>query len=330
MRNTRSLHAVAAMLVLLALMPAAAPAAAPDGRAKAVAVDDFGYLDTSDEPTDQTGAHQARLQAFMTALRGDIGADKRFQLVASACAPPCANDGPAFAERLRSASRDGAAILIVGKIQKTSTLVQWARAAAIDTTSNRVMFEKLFTFRGDNDEAWRRAEGFVSDELRAALADGPATATPVAAPASVKLAVFPFELEDTSASAESTGETASDASGLADTTDAIRQLLAQSGRYRLVDPGAAGGDPAKAGRLRECGGCDAQIALGLGADQSLLGVIRRVSRTEYVIGFKLRDSRSGAVLAAADSGLRMGANYSWSRGAARLVRDRLLESDSRN
>ena len=35
-------------------------------------IEDFSYLDTSGEPTDQTAVHQARLQAFMAALRHDI------------------------------------------------------------------------------------------------------------------------------------------------------------------------------------------------------------------------------------------------------------------
>jgi hypothetical protein len=78
--------------------------------------------------------------------------------------------------------------------------------------------------------------------------------------------------------------------------------------------------------LRDCGGCEAAIAQKLGADQSLIGVVRRVSRTEYTIGFQVRDARSGAVLARGDSGLRLGADYSWKRGAVRLVSERLIES----
>lgn len=69
-----------------------------------------------------------------------------------------------------------------------------------------------------------------------------------------------------------------------------------------------------------------QIALALDAEQSLVGVIRRISRTEYTVRFQVHDARNGAVVTNADSGLRMGANYSWSRGAARLVRDRLLDA----
>jgi hypothetical protein len=144
---------------------------------------------------------------------------------------------------------------------------------------------------------------------------------PVAAPTPVKLAVFDFELEDTSAAVSGI---ASDATELANATEAIRQLLAQSGRYRVV---ATGGDAdaAKTRSLHDCDGCDAAIALKLGADQSLIGVIRRVSRTEYTFRFQLRDARTGDLISAGDSGLRMGANYSWSKGASRLISDRLLE-----
>lgn len=35
---------------------------------------------------------------------------------------------------------------------------------------------------------------------------------------------------------------------------------------------------------------------------------------------------TGAVVADENSGLRMGADYSWNRGAVRLIKDRLLES----
>jgi hypothetical protein len=145
----------------------------------------------------------------------------------------------------------------------------------------------------------------------------------VAAQAPVNIAVFDFELEDTSAA---TSEIASDASELANATAAIRQLLAQSGRYRVV--ATANADAAKTHSLHDCAGCDAAIALRLGADQSLVGVIRRISRTEYTFRFQLRDARSGDLIAAGDSGLRMGANYSWSKGASRLISDRLLEPQS--
>jgi hypothetical protein len=96
----------------------------------------------------------------------------------------------------------------------------------------------------------------------------------------------------------------------------------------MIEAGGADTDAVKAHSLRECGGCDAAIALKAGAEQSLVGVVRRISRTEYTIRFRVRDARTGTIVSEADSGLRMGANYSWSRGAVRLISDRLLESRS--
>jgi Protein of unknown function (DUF2380) len=174
--------------------------------------------------------------------------------------------------------------------------------------------------------ARRRAETFVAHEIR-----GSPPTFQAADREPTRLAVFAFELEDTSAAAPSMGESAVDAADAAEltkVTDAVRQMLAQSPRYRVIDVGGADADSAKAHVLHDCGGCDAGVALGLGADQSLVGVIRRVSRTEYTIRFQVREARTGAVVASADSGLRMGASYSWSRGAVRLISDRLLETQS--
>jgi hypothetical protein len=260
-----------------------------------VAMDDFSYTDTSAEPANQTAAHERRLSAFMAALRRDIGADGRYRLVPSA--------------------QDGAAFKVIGGIQKTSTLVQWAKVAVIDVGARKIVMDKLYTFRGDNDESWERAEIFVSREVMAALGT----------PAPIALAVFEFELDDNTA-APAAGLAAADASYLAEVTGSVRDALGQSGRYRIVDVGGASGEAVKTHALRDCAGCDAAIAQKLGADQSMIGVVRRVSRTEYTLGFQIRDTRTGTVLARGDSGLRLGADYSWKRGAVRLVSDRLIES----
>jgi hypothetical protein len=56
-------------------------------------------------------------------------------------------------ELVVAAREAGADVVLVGGLQKTSTLVQWAKIQAIDVRSERVVLEKLFTFRGDTDEA---------------------------------------------------------------------------------------------------------------------------------------------------------------------------------
>ncbi|MCR8526162.1 DUF3280 domain-containing protein, partial [Escherichia coli] len=112
--------------LLLFVLPAAyCPAGAE--AAIGVAMDDFSYTDTSAEPANQTAAHERRLSAFMAALRRDIGADGRYRPVASA--------------------QDGAAFKVIGGIQKTSTLVQWAKVAVIDVGARKLVMDKLYTFR---------------------------------------------------------------------------------------------------------------------------------------------------------------------------------------
>lgn len=164
---------------------------------------------------------------------------------------------------------------------------------------------------------WRRY--FAASLFCAAL-----LATPQArAAAPVKLALFEFELEDYSAGA-TTPIAPADAKLMASLTSEIGALLTQSGRYSLVDVAGANADAARTHMLHACDGCDAPIALELGAAQSFVGVVKRISRMEYTVRFQLRDAKTGAVLSDADSGLRMGADYSWDRGAIQLVKKKLL------
>lgn len=136
---------------LLVVLSAGLGGRAAASETTAVALDDFSYTDTSAEPADQSAAHERRLQAFMVALRRDIAADPRYRLAPSV--------------------QEGAEFKVIGGIQKTSTLVQWAKVAVIDVGARKVVMDKLYTFRGDNDESWERAEIFVSREVMEALAE---------------------------------------------------------------------------------------------------------------------------------------------------------------
>jgi hypothetical protein len=148
---------------------------------------------------------------------------------------------------------------------------------------------------------------------------GPASAT-----APIKIAVFDFELDDFSAGAGIAGDHHADLAQLDRVTNDVRQLLAASGRYQLVSVSSAQDDAVKGRWLRQCNGCDAAIARKLGAAQSFVGVVTRISRTDYTVQFQIRDTATGAVVIGRQSGLRIGADYSWNRGAAALIKDDLL------
>src|SRR6185295_14988144 len=91
----------------------------------------------------------------------------------------------------------------------------------------------------------------------AALAAAGAAET--AAPSPVKMAVFPFELEDASAAAAYIPPDDIDREQLRLSTEEARRLIAASGRYQLVDVSAANDEVARAGKLRDCAGCEARI-----------------------------------------------------------------------
>src|SRR6188474_3933612 len=73
-----------------------------------------------------------------------------------------------------------------------------------------------------------------------------------AAPSPIKMAVFPFELEDFSAGAGYIPPDDIDREQLRLSTEEARRLIAASGRYQLVDVGAVNNEAAKAGKLRDC------------------------------------------------------------------------------
>ena len=152
-----------------------------------------------------------------------------------------------------------------------------------------------------------------------------AAAEETAAPAAIKLALFPFELEDFSAAAAYIPPDDIDREQLRLSTEEARRLIAQSGRYNLIDVGAVNDEAAKAGKLHGCDGCEAKIAASLNADQSMIGIVTRISRTDYAVTYKIRDAQSGALVDVQQTDLRAGANSAWSRGARWLIQRRLLE-----
>ncbi len=223
-------------------------------------------------------------------------------------------------ELQKAARAAGVKLVLLGGVQKMSTLVQWAKIQIADEDGGQVVFDRFLTFRGDNDEAWRRAESSSRATFSRSLPgiDKPLAARRSSSPSSTS------SLRISAAALDHPGKRCG-REQLKLATETARKLIEDSGRYSLVDVSNADAAEAKGHTLHDCDGCDAKIALKLGADQSMVGIVSRITRTDYAVTFKLRDARTGAPIAVEQTDLRIGANYSWNRGAAWLIRNWLLD-----
>jgi Protein of unknown function (DUF2380) len=151
-----------------------------------------------------------------------------------------------------------------------------------------------------------------------------AAADSLPSPAPLKIAVFEFELEDFSAAGQM--KPVPETSYLAQATDEAKQQLRASGRYTVIDAVHSDILETKGQGFRNCGGCEAPTALSLGADEALIGVVTKISMTEYIVRFRLSNAHNGELIATYSTDLRMGADYSWSRGVRWLMQNRMLTS----
>ncbi len=122
-------------------------------RRRSLAVAEIQYIDTSGEVIDQSADHFRRLREFEASLRTDLAASGKVRNVTLDC--------PAkrlFGRRtsmpdqlLDKAQAAGAAYLLISSFHKVSTLVQWAKFDIVEVKTRNVVFNRLVTFRGDND-----------------------------------------------------------------------------------------------------------------------------------------------------------------------------------
>jgi hypothetical protein len=138
-----------------------------------------------------------------------------------------------------------------------------------------------------------------------------------------RLAVFDFELVDTSLQGEVDGPRKDEQARLMRVGDQVRKELAESGKFDLLDISPVNA-AAHGSNLQACGGCDVQYARWLGADLAITGVVQKVSNLILNINVYLRDVHSGRLVTSMSVDLRGNTDESWSRATSYLLRNRLL------
>ena len=153
---------------------------------------------------------------------------------------------------------------------------------------------------------------------------GAAVDPPPRRPAVVKLAVFDFELDDSSPAAAILGSTTSSAAAMDQVSEAARHMFERSGRYLLVDVSDSDAKPVKDKALRNCDGCEAPIALNLGAEQAVVGVVKRITQTDYYVSVQITDARTGKVLNQQSANFAGGPD-GWASGVRILLKHQVLD-----
>jgi hypothetical protein len=158
-RRIRACMRIAALTFFLVPMP---PVTAGNDL-PSMAFAGFSYKDTSGEVREQTQEHRARLEMLNRLFRENLASGGKFTIVEIDCrSAECAlEDGVAPPALAESAAKAGARYLVAGGVQKMSTLVQWARISIIDLKERKAVLDRLYTFRGDTDDAWRHAALFA-------------------------------------------------------------------------------------------------------------------------------------------------------------------------
>lgn len=130
----------------------------------------------------------------------------------------------------------------------------------------------------------------------------------------IRVAVFDFDLDDRSAGAGVIPVDETDLSFLQQSAEEARRLLSESGRYEVIDTSTVSRRD-----LAGCDRCEGPLALKLGAEQAMLGLVTRITRTEYTIRLRVIDASTNETISQGSTGLRMGANYAWPRGVRWLL-----------
>jgi hypothetical protein len=137
-----------------------------------------------------------------------------------------------------------------------------------------------------------------------------------------KLAVFDFELIDTSLPGEFYGSKAEEAR-LERISEQLRKELADSGKFQVLDISPVR-DAARHSNLQACGGCDLKLAGQLGADLAITGLVQKVSNLIINLNVYVRDVKTGNMITAASADMRGNTDESWTRTMSYLIRNRLL------
>ncbi|MBN9889571.1 DUF3280 domain-containing protein [Salipiger abyssi] len=107
-------------------------------------------------------------------------------------------------------------------------------------------------------------------------------------------------------------------------TTHLRQRLAESGRYALLDTAPLAADLDKHGEVFTCNHCEAAMARKIGAARSFSGAVQKLSVLVQTVILRERNAETGEVVALYQTDIRGNTDIAWRRGMDFLIDERLL------
>ncbi len=135
-----------------------------------------------------------------------------------------------------------------------------------------------------------------------------------------KIAVFEFEIIRSNVIAGVREDRDAEQERLTMIAGRLRQQLAASGQFQLVDI-APVAEKTAAANLQSCGNCADDYAKELGADYAVTGTVQKVSELILNINVYVRDAAASKLVAGATVDLRGNTDESWRRGIDYLYRN---------
>jgi Protein of unknown function (DUF2380) len=135
-----------------------------------------------------------------------------------------------------------------------------------------------------------------------------------------KIAVFEFEIIRSNVIAGVREHRNAEQKRLAMIAGRLRQQLAASGQFDLVDIAPAAGKAAAA-NLQSCGNCADDFARELGASYAVTGTVQKVSELILNINVYVHDAAASKFVTGATVDLRGNTDESWRRGIDYLYKN---------
>jgi len=144
----------------------------------------------------------------------------------------------------------------------------------------------------------------------------------------VQIVVFDAQLVDTSTEGEMFGTNAAETKRLAMISDQLRAGLHMSERYEVLDM-----EPAQSALatlsdsvrfFHDCNNCELDIAKSLGAQQSAVVWVQKVSNLILNLNVVIKDVATGKIVKTSFVDIRGNTDRSWQHGTKYMLKNRLL------